>query len=103
MKSTLVAMAAAATLAGAVVAAPSRADAACWGCYVGAGVAAGAIGGAIAGAGAAYPYGAYYGYGPAYYYAPAPVYYGPGAGCYLRNQRFWDGYSWRIRQVQVCY
>ena len=70
MKKTLVAMAAAASFASAVVAAPSQADAACWGCYVGAGVAAGAI----AGAGAAYPYGAYYGYGPAYYYAPAPVY-----------------------------
>ncbi len=47
MKKTLVAMAAAASFASAVVAAPSQADAACWGCYVGAGVAAGAIGGAL--------------------------------------------------------
>lgn len=103
MKSTLVAMTAALTLAGAMVTAPTQADATCWGCYVGAGAAAGLVGGVIAGAGAAYPYGAYYGYGPAYYYAPAPVYYGPGPGCYLRNQRFWDGYSWRVRPVQVCY
>ena len=50
----------------------------------------------------AQPYGAYYGYGPSYYYAPAPVYYGPGPGCFLRNQRVWDGYAWRIQRVQVC-
>jgi hypothetical protein len=35
-----------------------------------------------------------YGYG----YAP---YYGNG-GCYLVRQRFWDGYGWRARAVQVC-
>ncbi len=40
--------------------------------------------------------------------APPPAYYGPGpayvAGppCYWQRQRFWDGYGWRIRNVQVC-
>ena len=43
-------------------------------------------------------YGPGYGYygGPAYVAAP-----GPG-GCYWQRQRFWDGYAWRIRRVQVC-
>jgi|SRR5262245_44912627 hypothetical protein len=104
MRKTLIALAAAATLAGAAITAPSSANADCWGCYVGAGFAAGLLGGAlVGGAGAAYPYGAYYGYGPSYYYAPAPTYYGPAPGCYLQNERFWDGYAWRVRRAQVCY
>ena len=67
-----------------------------------------AVGGAIVGGAiAANPY--YYGPGP-YYYGPAP-YYAPGyaavaeppyGGCYWQRQRFWDGYAWRIRRVQVC-
>jgi hypothetical protein len=72
------------------------------GIYVGAGVVAGLVGGALIGSAGAQSYGAYYGYGPSYYYAPAPVYYGPGPGCFLRNQRVWDGYAWRIQRVQVC-
>jgi|SRR5262245_3010840 len=104
MRKTLIALAAAASVAGVAITAPSQANATCWGCYVGAGFAAGLLGGALVGsAGAAYPYGAYYGYGPSYYYAPAPTYYGPGPGCYVRNERFWDGYAWRVRQAQVCY
>jgi hypothetical protein len=38
------------------------------------------------------------GYGYGYDYAP---YYGNG-GCYLVRERFWDGYGWRSRAVQVC-
>jgi hypothetical protein len=101
MKTTLIALAAAATVAGAAITAPSPANATCWGCYVGGGVIAGLVGGALI-AGAAQPYGAYYGYGPSHYYAPAPAYYGPGPGCYWANQRFWDGYAWRFQRVQVC-
>ena len=47
-------------------------------------------------------YGAYYGYGRSYFYAPAPVYYGPSPGCFWRNQRFWDGNTWRVQRVQAC-
>jgi hypothetical protein len=25
-----------------------------------------------------------------------------GRGCYWQRQRFWDGYGWRVRRVQVC-
>ena len=39
-----------------------------------------------------------YGYGYPYGYVP---YYG-NDGCFLVRQRFWDGYGWRARAVQVC-
>jgi len=38
-----------------------------------------------------------YGYGYPYGYAP---YY--DSGCFFVRQRFWDGYGWRARAVQVC-
>jgi hypothetical protein len=80
---------------------------------LGAAIAGGLIGGAIVGSAvAASPY--YYGPGPYYYgpgYAPG-AYYGPAYrpayvaeepyGCYWQRQRFWDGYAWRFRRVQVC-
>lgn len=77
-------------------------------------IAAGVLGGLAAGAiigGAFGPryYGPGYGYyGPGYGYGGyAPAYYGGYApaydgGCYLRRERFWDGYAWRVRRVQVC-
>ena len=44
---------------------------------------------------------------PGRYYEPAP--YGASRGpyddfgsCEWVNQRFWDGRSWRVRQVRVC-
>ncbi len=55
------------------------------------GVAAGAL---IAGA----PY--YAPPPPPPVYAPAPAYYGPP--CRWVRERFWDGYAWRVRRVQVC-
>jgi hypothetical protein len=78
--------------------------------YLGAAIAGGIIGGAIVGSAVANPY--YYGPGP-YYGGPRPYpYYGYGGpayvaaedsyGCYWQRQRFWDGYSWRIRRVRVC-
>ena len=85
MKRTLMAIAAAATLALSTLAAPAPAHAQRG---VAAGVAAGLIGGAIVG-GAIASQNGYYG-GPGY------------GGCYMQRQRFWDGYGWRIRRVQVC-
>jgi hypothetical protein len=34
-------------------------------------------------------------------YVDAPV--GePGPPCYWRTQSFWDGYAWRLRRVRIC-
>jgi hypothetical protein len=96
MKRTLMAIAAAATLAVSTLAAPAPAHAQRG---VAAGVAAGLIGGAIVGGAIASQNGYY---GPGYYGGPAYVA-GPGyGGCYMQRQRFWDGYAWRVRRVQVC-
>ncbi len=96
MKKTLMALGAVATLAISAVAMPVPAQAQRG---VAAGVAAGLIGGAIVG-GAIASQNGYYGPG---YYAPGPAYVaGPGPDCYWQRQRFWDGYGWRIRNVQVC-
>jgi hypothetical protein len=38
---------------------------------------------------------------PPVYYAPAPVYVEEPA-CRIVRERFWDGYDWRFRRVQVC-
>ena len=38
---------------------------------------------------------------PPVYYAPAPVYVEEPA-CRLVRERFWDGYDWRFRRVEVC-
>jgi hypothetical protein len=95
MKRTLMAIAAA-TLAVSALAAPAPAHAQRG---VAAGVAAGLIGGAIVGGAIASQNGYY---GPGYYGGPAYVA-GPGyGGCYMQRQRFWDGYAWRVRRVQVC-
>jgi hypothetical protein len=71
MRNTVIALAAAATIAGLMVIAPRTASAICFGCDAPPGAPQGPVGGPVGG-GAAYPYGAYYGYGPSYYYAPAP-------------------------------
>jgi hypothetical protein len=104
MKKTLMALAAAATLAVSAVAVPAPAHAQRG---VGAAIAGGIIGGAIVGGALAGP--RYYGYGPGYY-GPGYGYYGgpayvaddPYGGCIWQRQRFWDGYGWRIRRVRVC-
>jgi hypothetical protein len=101
MRKTLMALAAIATLAVSAVAAPAPAHAQRG---LGAAVAGGLIGGAIVGGAiAASPYG--YGpgyYGPGYGYYGGPAYVAGGPDCYWQRQRFWDGYGWRIRRVQVC-
>ena len=38
---------------------------------------------------------------PPVYYAPAPVYVEEPA-CRLVRERYWDGYGWVYRRVQVC-
>ena len=96
MTKTMMALAAAATLV-VTAAMPTQADAH-WrgrggGALIG-GLALGAIAGAaIASSRPAYAY-------PPAYYGPAPAYYGPQ--CYITKERFFDGYGWRVRRVQVC-
>jgi len=95
-------------LAVSAVAAPQAAEAR--GGRIAAGIAAGVIGSAIVG-GAIASQGGYYGYGPGYY-GPGYGYYGGPAyvadpyaydtPCVWQRQRFWDGYGWRVRRVQVC-
>jgi hypothetical protein len=88
MKKTFAALVAVATIAGSLAATPASAQRG-----VAAGVAAGLIGGAIVG-------GAIASSRPAY---GAPVYveeYPPA--CRLVRERFWDGYGWRYRRVEVC-
>jgi len=90
MKKTLAAFVAVATIAGSLVATPASAQRG-----VGAGVAAGLIGGAIVG-------GAIASQAPGYYYGPGPAYV-EGPPCRWVRERFWDGYGWRFRRIQVCY
>jgi len=64
---------------------------------IAAGVVGGLIGGALlGGALAARPAPP-----PPVYYAPEPVYVEEPA-CRLVRERYWDGYSWQFRRVQVC-
>lgn len=95
MKKTFAALVAVATIAGALVTAMPAAQAQ----YHhhgggGAGLAAGLIGGAILG-------GAIAASRPAYA-VPAPVYVDDYPACRLVRERFWDGYGWRYRRVEVC-
>ena len=92
---TLTALTAAAILGIAAVAAPQPAKA-----DDGGAIAAGVIGGLAAGAiiGSAAARGPYYGPGPVYY-GPGPAYYG---GCYWTQERFWDGWGWRVRRIRIC-
>ena len=104
MKYTIIALAAAATLAAAL---PSSAQARCHGCGVAAGVVGGLAAGAIIGSAIANS-------GPTYY-EPAPVYAPPppayaapsevveGDVCHVERRRVWvDGYGWRSRRIEVC-
>src|ERR1700682_3838921 len=63
---------------------------------IAAGVVGGLIGGALlAGALASRPA------PPPVYYAPEPVYVEEPV-CRLVRERYWDGYGWQFRRVQVC-
>jgi hypothetical protein len=92
MKKTIFALLAVATIAGSLVSVTPTAKAENG--QIAAGVAGGLIGGALLG-------GAIAASRPAPVYAPAPVYVEEPA-CRLVRERFWDGYGWRMRRVQVC-
>lgn len=96
MKTTILALATAATVAAGTLA-PAPAEAR------GGRVAAGIIGGLAAGAiiGGALASRPSYGYPAGSYGYYQPTYVQPA--CQIRRERFWDGYGWRIRRVQVCY
>ena len=93
MKKTMFALLALATVAGSMVSVTPPAKAGDG--QIAAGVAGGLLGGALLG-------GAIAASRPApVYVAPAPVYVEEPA-CRLVRERFWDGYGWRMRRVQVC-
>ncbi len=93
MKKTFTALVAVATMAGSLVSVAPSAKASDG--QIAAGVAGGLIGGALLG-------GAIAASRPApVYVAPAPVYVEEPA-CRLVRERFWDGYGWRVRRIQVC-
>ena len=93
MKATMIGVVTAAALALTSVAAPQPAEAR--GGRIAAGVIGGLAAGALIGGALAAPryYGPYGYYGAAYY---------PPPGCYWQRQRYWDGFVWRVRPVQVC-
>jgi hypothetical protein len=93
MKKTISALLAVATLAGSLMSVVPAAKAGDG--QIAAGVAGGLIGGALLG-------GAIAASRPApVYAAPAPVYVEEPA-CRMVRERFWDGYGWRFRRVEVC-
>jgi hypothetical protein len=109
MHKSLLGLAAAASIGLAALAAPSNANAGCFGCAVGAGVIGGVAAGAIIGSAIANnppPPPAYYpppppppGYGPGY----APAYAQLGPGCYWGRRRVWvEGYGYQVRNVPIC-
>jgi hypothetical protein len=88
MNKTFAALVAVATVAGSLAATPASAQRG-----VGAGIAAGLIGGAIIG-------GAIASSRPSY---GAPVYVEDAPPpCHWARERFWDGYGWRYRRIEVC-
>jgi hypothetical protein len=90
MKKTFAALVAVATIAASLAATPASAQRG-----LGAAVAGGIIGGAIVGGAIAASRPAY-GYGDPVYVEEAPP------PCRLVRERFWDGYGWRFRRIEVC-
>ena len=90
MRKAFAAFVAVTTIAGSLAATPASAQRG-----VAAGVAAGLIGGAIVGGAIASSRPAY-GYGERVYVEEAPP------ACRLVRERFWDGYGWAYRRVEVC-
>jgi hypothetical protein len=88
MKKTFAAFVAVATIAGSLATTPANAQRG-----VAAGVVGGLIGGAIIGGAIASSRPAYG--GPVYVEDAPPA-------CRLVRERFWDGYGWAYRRVEVC-
>jgi hypothetical protein len=88
MNKTFAAFVAVATIAGSLAATPANAQRG-----VAAGVVGGLIGGAIIGGAIASSRPAYG--GPVYVEDAPPA-------CRLVRERFWDGYGWAYRRVEVC-
>ena len=84
MKKTFAAFVAVATIAASLAATPASAQRG-----LGAAIAGGIIGGAIVGGAVAAS-------------RPAPVYVEEAPPCRWARQRYWDGYDWRYRRIQVC-
>lgn len=89
MKKTFAALVAVATIAGSLASTPASAQRG-----VAAGIVGGLIGGAIIG-------GAIASSRPVYA-APAPVYVDDYPACRMVRERFWDGFGWRVRRIEVC-
>jgi hypothetical protein len=124
MHKSLIALVGAAGIGFAALAAPSTANAQCFGCAVAAGVLGGLFAGAVVGSAIANsqpppppgyyppppPPGAYYPPPPpGAYYPPPPGAYPPPAyaqlapGCYWGKRQVWvEGVGYRWRTVQVC-
>ena len=110
MHKSVIGLAAAASIGLATLAAPSHANAGCFGCAVGAGVLGGVIAGAVVGSAIANnppPPPPYYAYPPSppppvAYYGPGPAY--AGGPCHWERRRVWieEVQGYRIRPVQVC-
>jgi hypothetical protein len=94
MKKILVTLAVSATLAIGAVASPTTAEARWHHGFPVAPVIGGLAAGALIGAALAAPR-------PYYAYDYEPVYFGPR--CYIRRERFWDGWAWHVRRVEDCY
>lgn len=93
MKKTISALLTVVTVAGSLVSVSPTAKAENG--QIAAGVVGGLIGGALLG-------GAIAGSRPApVYVAPGPVYV-EEPPCRVVRERFWDGYGWRMRRIQVC-
>jgi hypothetical protein len=96
MKKVFIALVAAVTLTGSVIAFSGEAEASKSGRALTYGILGGVAAGAlIAGGAAAAP--GYYAPPP-----PPPTYYYDEPACRVVRERYWDGYAWRSRRVQVC-
>jgi hypothetical protein len=94
MKKTLVTLALGATVAIGAIASPTPADARWRHGFPVAPIVGGLAAGALLGVALAAPR-------PYYGYAYEPVAFGPR--CYVRRERFWDGWGWHVRRVEDCY